>query len=181
MGQRSPYNDRYKVEQKGKTRRSASSAKPKREIADLTPTDTKPKAKKKTGWFGKSQSGPRPPVQPIVSTPRMKQLRTIWWVLWVIALGVALGILYLQQAVKAGSTAYAPFVGIAWVLWAASMGGAFYLEFVPIRKERRLALEAMAAKPEKGSKQAKGDTKGKGGSEPPAPDDRRPPDSEMPS
>ena len=34
MGQRSPYNDRYKVEQKGKTRKSASAAKPKRASID---------------------------------------------------------------------------------------------------------------------------------------------------
>lgn len=131
MGQRSPYNERYKTENKGKTRKSASSAKPKREVADLTPTGSSKKAEKKKGLFARSRTAPRA-VQPIPSSPRMKQLRRIWWVLWIVALLVAVGILYLER----GGAAYQGYVAFAWGVWAFAMAGAFYLEFVPIRKER---------------------------------------------
>lgn len=191
MGQRSPYNDRYKVEQKGKTRKSASSAKPKRGVADLTPTNTKPAAKKKTGLFGRMRSASRPASSPAVpiSTPRMRQLRRIWWVLWVVALGVALGILYLQNAVRGGNAAYAPWVTVGWVVWIASMAGAFYLEFVPIRKERGAIVNAaVAARSEKGPKAGKGEPPAKGGTptkgeppEPPDTDDDEPPDTGEPT
>jgi hypothetical protein len=47
-----------------------------------------------------------------------------------------------DAAANAAESPYAPFLLIGWVLWLAAMAGAFYLEFVPIRKERARALEA---------------------------------------
>jgi Flp pilus assembly protein TadB len=145
MAQRSPYNDRYKTDQKGKTRRSASSSKPKRAVADLTPAQVAKASKKKqsvwsraksAGSSGGSSSAAVPRVE---STPRMRELRRIWWWLWGGALAVAVVILVMQQ-LKIGN---AVLIGGAWLIWLVSMGGAFYIEFVPIRKERNLAIEAM--------------------------------------
>ncbi len=185
MATRSPYNDRYKVDQKGKTRRSASASKPKRGIADLTPADSPKKAAaKKRKWWNPSPGASTAPA--FVATPRMKQLRRIWWVLWGLSLFIAVGILLLQNSAKQASDAaaalaaaasgattatidaaalaaaapYSPYVPVLWGLWAAAMAGAFYLEFRPIRKAREAAIEASrkGGKPEKvqPSKTAKG-------------------------
>jgi hypothetical protein len=166
MATRSPYNDRYKVDQKGKTRRSASASKPKRGIADLTPADSpKKKAASKRKWWNPASSASATPA--FSATPEMKRLRKIWWVLWCLSLGIALGILLLQNAAKqatdaasaiasaasgattatveaaaaAAAAPYAPYVPLLWGLWLAAMAGAFYLEFVPIRKARVAAME----------------------------------------
>lgn len=177
MAQRSPYNDRYKVDQKGKTRRSASAAKPKRDLADLTPANSGKVAApvKKKGFFGAARaSQPSRPVAPMLSSPRLKQLRQIWWILWVVALGVAIGILYLQQA----GPSMALFVPFGWAVWAGAMGGAFYLEFVPIRKERARLMDE-SKKGGKSSKKDKGRDKTElpalDVTEPPASDDSEPP------
>jgi hypothetical protein len=182
MSQRSPYNDRNKVEQKGKTRKSASSAKPKRAVADLTPTDTpKKKAVKKTSAWGRAKAawaagGPSSPSY-VPPTPRMKQLRRIWWALWGGALVIALVIVLMQQA-KMGSPAL---VGVLWVFWLAAMGGAFFLEFGPIRKERALLIETTRSSG-KSEKAAKADKPAKAAkTEPPVPDDRQPPSPEDPA
>jgi hypothetical protein len=136
MSTRSPHNDRYKVDQKGKTRRSASSAKPKRDLGDLTPANaTKIATPKKKRWGLAPAASPTPAFEP---TQKMKQLRRIWWVLWGLSLLIAVGILLLQRA----GSAYTQFVPFAWGLWAASMAGAFYMEFTPIRKARMEAMEA---------------------------------------
>jgi hypothetical protein len=180
MGQRSPYNDRYKTDQKGKTRRSASSAKPKRDIADLTPASSAKKTEKKKGWFG-GATAPVRAVGPVIeNSPKMKQLRRLWWVLWVTALAVALVLLVLQR----GGAAYAGYLPIGWGVWLVAMGGAFYLEFVPIRKERTVMLEAAAAKSNKGSKAEKAAAraeKSATAATPPGPDDRQPPSPEDPA
>jgi hypothetical protein len=182
MAQRSPYNDRYKTDQKGKTRKSASSAKPKREIADLTPARAEKLPAKRKGLFGGGRSTPRPAAPVLVNSPRMKQLRMVWWVLWIVALADALGILYLQKA----GAAFANYIPIAWGVWLVAMGGAFYLEFLPIRKERAAMIEAAkAAKTAKSGKAGKAAKPGKGSKgatpEPVAPDDRTPPAPEDPA
>jgi hypothetical protein len=185
MAQRSPYNDRYKTDQKGKTRKSASAAKPKRSIADLTPGESAKKAEKKTSvWSrakkasggssssksskGSGSSDAKSLLRMVESAPRMKELRRIWWWLWGGAVVLAVGLWVLQEAARnagvaattaasavltastatveaaasAAESPYAPFLLIGWVLWLAAMAGAFYLEFVPIRKERARVLAA---------------------------------------
>lgn len=140
MSQRSPYNDRYKVDQKGKTRKSASAAKPKRAVAEVG-TGTRKKAAKSTAW-GRAKAASKSSARPATHEPkpsaRMKQLRKFWWIAWVIALGVAVAILGLQTL----GAPWVNYVPVGWALWLISMGAAFYLEFVPIRKERALMLEA---------------------------------------
>jgi hypothetical protein len=185
MAQRSPYNDRYKVEQKGKTRRSASASKPKRAIADLTPAQVAKASKKKQSVWSRAKSagsggGSSSASARIESTPRMRELRRVWWVLWGGALAVAVVILIMQQ-LRVGTPLV---IGGAWLIWLCTMGGAFYIEFVPIRKERNLAIEAMksggkapkadrADKPEKATKAVKGVTPTEAAA--PAPDDTQPP------
>jgi hypothetical protein len=179
MAQRSPYNDRYKVDSKGKTRKSASAAKPKRAVADLTPAEAAKKSQKKRSLWSRatsaSGSGASSASARMESTPRMKQLRRVWWALWITALAIAVGILLLQQAGMEKS----PLVLVGWVIWLAAMGGAFYLEFGPIRKERALAIQAAKG----GGKPAKKDKADKAASpdktpQAPAPDDRQPSDPE---
>ncbi|HEY5547975.1 MAG TPA: hypothetical protein VIL17_00090 [Coriobacteriia bacterium] len=151
MATRSPHNDRYKTELKGKTRKSASSAKPKRDLADLTPaSSTKKSAAKKSRWGRGPATQTTPAFEP---TEKMKQLRRIWWMLWTLSLVIAVGIILLQKA-GASFQAYVPF---AWGLWAASMAGAFYLEFTPIRKARMEAMEAARS----GHKKTKADVPSK--------------------
>jgi len=162
MSQRSPMNDRYKTEQKGKTRRSASAAKPKRDVADLAPASSAKAPAKKKGLF--SARGSSRPSAPMLTSPRLTQLRRIWWILWVLALAVAIVILWLQQA----GPALQFLVPFGWAVWAVAMGGAFYIEFLPIRKERAALIEAA----KKGGKASKKDRP-----EPPAPE---PPSSDEP-
>jgi len=147
MATRSPYNDRYKVDQKGKTRRSASSAKPKRVIADMTPASSSKKVAAKKKWWSAPAAANRAPV--IEPTPEMKKLRKIWWGLWGASLAIAFIIIPLNQPTNPLSR----YVSIAWGLWAAAMAGAFYLEFGPLRKARLKAMEASRS----GSKAGKAD------------------------
>ena len=144
MSQRSPYNDRYKVEQKGKTRKSASAAKPKRALADLTPAKAAAKdgAAPKRKWWQSNPAASK--AQAIPVTPEMRRLRRIWWVLWGAALGLAVVILLLQQAARSNA-ALRSTVPFAWAIWLGCMAGAFYLEFVPLRKARLAAVGAARA------------------------------------
>jgi hypothetical protein len=145
MSQRSPYNDRYKVESKGKTRKSASAAKPKRGVADLTPrSDAKKSAAKKRGSKGRGTASKS--AATFETTPEMKKLRRWWWVLWGLSLVVAVAILLMQQ------NKLTQFVPFAWGAWFVAMGGAFYLEFVPLRRARLAAMEAAKTKGRKGIK-----------------------------
>ena len=192
MAQRSPYNDRYKTDQKGKTRKSASASKPKRAIADITPAQAaKASQKKKSLWSRAKSAGSTGKAATketlrIESTPRMLKLRRIWWWLWGGALLVAVVILAMQQ-MKVGSPGL---IAGAWVIWLSAMGGAFYLEFGPIRRERALAIAAAQAggKPSKADKADKSDKSDKpakltkaaqavkaAADDAPEPDDRQPP------
>jgi hypothetical protein len=151
MSQRSPYNDRNKVEQKGKTRKSAAASKPKRGAgvaASAAPSKKKKKAPARKSFWSRGPA--RQPVAPQVQTPEMKRLRRIWWILWGSSLGVALVAVFIGQFAKTNPSlqvVYTVLLG----LWAASFAGVIYLEIGPIRKARRAALEE--AKLPKGKKQ----------------------------
>lgn len=75
-----------------------------------------------------------------------------WWIAWAGALSVAVAILAMQQL---GGT-WTSFVPIAWGVWLTAMVAAFYLEFVPIRKERAAMIESARASHGKADKPAKG-------------------------
>ena len=166
MSQRSPYNDRYKVDQKGKTRKSASAAKPKRDIADLTPqSENKLVKRKKSIWSRASSQNKPAPAPTFVMPPEMQKLRRIWWVLWTLSLLIAVGILLVQQ-----TPSLRTFAPIGWALWAATMGATFYLEFFPLRKMRLAAIEAskQVGKSGKGGKSKTADKSGPTGKDVPA-------------
>jgi hypothetical protein len=197
VSQRSPFNDRYKVESKGKTRKSASAAKPKRAVADVG-TPAKRKTGRSSAWSRakaasaaqQKSSGKQAPRE-LPPSPRMRQLRKYWWIAWIGALLVALAILGLQQlgqqaASTAGAAATASgettaaiaaaraaaqakwtnIVPIGWALWLAGMGFAFYLEFVPIKRERQAMLDAAASGHGKRDKADKPEKPSKGGKAP---------------
>jgi hypothetical protein len=156
MSRRSVSNDRYRVEQKGKTRKSASSAKPKREAGEAATVGKKPakksaKSSSKPKLFGWKSSGERVP--PVPSTPEMKRLRKLWWIAMGVAIVIAVAMVPLQTyGIKALDSAL-------FGLYAAALGAALYLEFGPLRKARIAATAEAKAKGGKGSKGAKPEAK----------------------
>jgi hypothetical protein len=135
MTRRSVGNDRYRVEQKGKTRKSASAAKPKREAGAAASDKPKKKAKssKKASLFGMKTT--REPVARAEPTPEMKKLRRWWWGF----MGAAIIIAFAMFAAKiVNKTAESVLFGV----YAAALGGALYLEFGPLRKARLAAIDA---------------------------------------
>lgn len=150
-------NDRYRVEQKGKTRKSASSAKPKRE-AGTTAASVKKKSSKasaKRKLFGRGPA--REPVPAVPSTPEMKRLRKWWWGAMGIAIVIAVAMVPISK--YKNTTLDSVLFG----LYAAALGGALYLEFGPLRKARVAAIAAAKAKGAKAAKPAvKGGSAAKG-------------------
>lgn len=148
MARRSITNDRYRVEQKGKTRKSASSAKPKRGAgmaAGSTPAKKKP-VKKGATKLGKGKGAAREPMPKVPSTPAMKQLRRYWWIL--IGIAIVLAVAMIPISKMKNTTLDSVLFGV----YAAALGGALYLEFGPLRKARLAAIAAAKEKGGKGSK-----------------------------
>ena len=87
MSRRSPLNDRYKKDgaPKGVTRKSASSAKPKRDVSSGKTSST---AKRKTNSSAKY-------ARLMPDTPEFKRLRKAWWVI----LGVAIVMLLVSLGI----------------------------------------------------------------------------------
>lgn len=146
MARRSITNDRYRVEQKGKTRKSASSAKPKREVGAAA-SDAPAKKPVKKGGATKWGRGPaREPVPSVPVTPEMRTLRRYWWIL--IGAAVVLAVAMIPAAKYKNSTLNAVLLGT----YAAALGGSLYLEFGPLKRARQAAAAAAKGK---GGKQAK--------------------------
>jgi len=146
MARRSMMNDRYRVEQKGHTRKSASSAKPKREagVAATSAGKKAVKASARPKLFGKGPA--REPIPAIPSTPEMKKMRRYWWIAMGVAIVIAVAMVPISR--YKNSTLDSVLFG----LYAAALGGALYLEFGPLRRMRREAVEAAKAKGSKGAK-----------------------------
>ena len=146
MARRSVMNDRYRMEQKGHTRKSASSAKPKRE-AGATATTVKKSAKStKPKLFGKGPA--REPIGAIPSTPEMKKMRRYWWIAMGVAIVIAVAMVPISK--YKNSALDSALFG----LYAVALSAALYLEFGPLRKMRREAVAAAKAKSGKGGKSA---------------------------
>jgi hypothetical protein len=167
MARRSVTNDRYRVEQKGKTRKSASAAKPKREAGVAAGPQTgkkkapaKKAAAKGTPRWGMGPSrdaGPR-----FESTPQMKQLRRYWWILIGAALALAVAMFFTNRyGIKSLDS-------VLLGLYAAALCGSLYLEFGPLRKARLAAMAEARSKSAKAPK-AKTEAKKPSGAEPTAP------------
>jgi hypothetical protein len=146
MARRSISNDRYRVEQKGKTRKSASAAKPKREAgvaAGTTPSKKKPEKKGATRW---GRGPARDPLPQVPSTPEMKTLRRYWWVLIGAAIVLAVAMIPIQKLKNTTLDS------VMFGFYAAALAGALYLEFGPLRKARLAAIAEAKKKGGKGSK-----------------------------
>jgi hypothetical protein len=137
MSRRSVMNDRYRVDRAGKTRKSASSAKPKRAAGEATSAPGKKKAKakpaaKRSSLWGRGPA--REPVPKVEPTPVMKKLRRWWWVCMAVA--VILAVAMIPTAKLKNRTYDSLLFGV----YAAALGGALYIEFGPLRKARMAAI-----------------------------------------
>jgi hypothetical protein len=157
MTRRSAGNDRYRVEQKGKTRKSASAAKPKREAGAAASDKPKKKAKssKKPSLFGMKTT--REPVARVEPSPEMKKLRRWWWWFMGAAIVIAIAMFAMSSAKIVNKTAESVLFGV----YAAALGGALYLEFGPLRKARLAAIDAAKATGGKAKKAAAKDADAK--------------------
>jgi hypothetical protein len=156
MSRRSVTNDRYRVDRSGKTRKSASAAKPKRAAGESASAPKKKPAAKPRSALGRLfGGGSSSPAARIESTPEMKKLRRVWWVFMGVAILLALTML--QTSKLKNRTIDAVVFGT----YAAALGGALYIEFVPLRRARLAA--ATAAKGGKGAKGPKDEPADKGG------------------
>ena len=121
MARRSAGNPRYQRDAKvGSTRRSASSAKPKREAGERGPSGPAPKGRRRIEQ---------------ITTPEIKRARKRWWFFIVGALGAA-GVL-LVPAVQSDAT----YSLLAFSVWGACFLTAMYTEFFTIRKLRKAEIE----------------------------------------
>lgn len=144
MSQRNPMNDRYqKEEHRGKSRRSAASAKPKTQAAASVHVKpkTKTKAEKKAIRRAERQRQAdldrkyaNPP------TPEYKRLRKIWWALLIAAI-VCLALSFFLRDYL-GEFAWMVILVLSYVF----IIGALWLEFSKMKKVRRAYQEQMEAK-----------------------------------
>ncbi|HEY3317150.1 MAG TPA: hypothetical protein VGK50_01830 [Coriobacteriia bacterium] len=134
MARRSPMNARYQKNTgpAGKTRRSASAAKPKREAGGQAPAPAKKKGERPS-FREALRGGP--------STPEMKKWRRVWAVLIAVAFATAL-IAAFVPFVKTNR----PLAMALIVIYLICLGGAFYVDLRIIRKLRAQATaDAKAA------------------------------------
>jgi hypothetical protein len=133
MSRRSPMNERYQknTSPAGKTRRSASSAKPKREAGGQSPAPKKSKPRPRLR--DSLSSGP--------STPEIQRWRRIWWIGIGLALVTAL-VAWLVPAVRYNRALSAASIA----LYLVFLGGAVYIDMFVIRKLRKQAQDAARAK-----------------------------------
>jgi hypothetical protein len=135
-------NARYQDASKkgGSTKRSASSAKPKREAG----TGTSASPSKKQGGSGKGGASSRkgPP-----TTPEIRRLRMISLALMGVALAAA-SVVAFVPGVQQNRQAVFALLGV----WTASFGTAVYIDFGMVRKLQRELLAGGKAKVQKAGK-----------------------------
>jgi len=144
MARRSASNERYRVETKGQTRKSAGSVKPKRPAGTVDKTRPEPAIKKKPAGKAKRTYTPLP------STPEIKKWRKIWWVLIVLAFG---GFLLYFYGAKEGSRNL-EVAGLS--LELAGVLLAVNIDIFVIRKLRKEAMSGAKGGKTKKSKEAGG-------------------------
>lgn len=125
MGQRSPHNARYQKYTKpgGKTRRSAASAKPKREVG---------KAGESTSSSKKSTSGRGGYAVP--QTPEYRKWRNVWWA--TLGASAACALIYLALAKSIPAQAKFALLLGCYVF----LGIGMYLDWRKVRPAREAAL-----------------------------------------
>lgn len=157
MSQRNPMNDRYSSDEaRGKTRKSAASAKPKSQAAAsvvVKAPKKSPKEKREAEKAArkKAQAEQRELDRKYYTpdTDRYRKLRKLWWVLLVAAVLCTLVSFFFRSQLPEG-VALAVLLA-AYVLIIA----AFYVDFSKIRKERRAYQTKMLAIEEKRKREEK--------------------------
>ncbi len=142
MSQRSPMNERYSTDKpKGTARKSASSAKPKREAAASVTivSNTKTKAEKKAErkkleaqQRAKTNKFYNPP------TPEYKRMRKIWALFVVIAIACSVGSFFLMGKLPTEATT------VILVVAYAAIFVAVYIDLVKIRRIRNAYAASQA-------------------------------------
>lgn len=131
-------NERYQKQNAhaGKTRKSASSAKPKREAGTYSGSTAKkaPVKKKKPTWS-----------EMVPSTPEIKKWRRIWYVLLIIAVA-GFGVAYWGQRITNTTMAT-----VGFIIELTAVGIAIAIDLVVIRKLRTEAIKERAAGGKKGA------------------------------
>ena len=147
MAKRSPFNERYQKQNAhaGSTRKSASSAKPKRSAGTYSAApEKKSPAKKKQTWSDM-----------VPSTPEIKKWRRIWFLLLLVAVA-AFGLAFWGQNIKNDFIAT-----VGFVIELTAVGVAIAIDLVVIRKLRTQAIKDNAAgkkgKPTKAADKTAGD------------------------
>ena len=130
MARRSPMNERYQknTSPAGKTRRSAASAKPKR---DLAVEPTKSSVDKKSGG-----SSARQPLVMNPPTEEYRYWRRIWWILLASSLVVTLGSVAIQYWLSDSEM----WTTVGRVMLGLGYGGIFaalYIDWTKLRRMRR--------------------------------------------
>jgi hypothetical protein len=134
MARRSPMNERYKKDAKvGSTRKSAASAKPKRELGE----SAKAAAPAKKAAPNKGRM-----LLPNPDTPEFKRWNMINYVALGVALAAAVLVLIVQQqartpdALVLGVLPASVVVGVIWAVWGVSLAASMYIQFAILRKQR---------------------------------------------
>jgi hypothetical protein len=146
VARRSPTNARYQDQSKkvGSTKRSASSAKPKREAG----TGSGERTTKKSSGSGKKTASSRPS-QP--TTPRIRRLRMISLGLMGVALAAA-SVVAFVPGMQQNRTAVMALLGV----WTLAFGAAVYIDFGMVRKLQKELVAGGKPKP-KAPKPGKGE------------------------
>ena len=152
MAQRNPMNERYRGEgPAGKTRRSASSAKPKRPAgaptggaapAKLSAREQANRRRLAAAEERRADAAARREVAGIVPTdPAYKRWRTIWWALIAVGLVTVAASWLLRTELERNAV-------LGWALLVSSyaaIGGALAIDFFKIRPLRTAAQKAALA------------------------------------
>lgn len=159
MAQRNPLNDRYRGEgPSGKTRRSASSAKPKRPAATptggtpspkLSARDSAQRSRAAAADRRRADAALRREVAAVVPTdPAYRTWRIVWWVMIIIGMATVAASWIFRAELEQQTT-------LGWGLLAGSYGaiaGALLIDFFKIRPLRKRAQAAALADKQKASK-----------------------------
>ena len=135
MARRSPMNERYQktTAPGGKTRRSAASAKPKRDLAGES--SSKSSSSKKSPGSSKQSFTINPP------TEEFRRWRRVWWILLLSSLVFTLGSVAIQYwLAPAGTDGSDPWTVAGRIMLGLGYGGIFaalYIDWTKLRRMRR--------------------------------------------
>lgn len=160
MTQRNPMNDRYQSEQKGQTKKSAASMKPKSKAAASVYVRPAGKTKEEKKAAQKAQRAKQAELDRKYYNPPTEQyrkLKRLWWIL----LGVAIVLTIVSMV---GSSVFGLNEVFMWACLIPAYGciiGAIYLDFSKIRRARQDYQAEMLAK--KQPKEERMQTSGRSG------------------